>query len=134
MQRLLPLLIIQAMSGVSYLGYYVLFEAAARGLCKLAQGKVRAGAPSLVAFAVSVPLHHVLMRLAARGNMDLTDGVFKGLPKTAALALVGLLSAPLFTNLWLALIETPKHKVWAPWLGAATWAVYHGYAIKHIFA
>lgn len=82
--------------------------------------------PIMAAFAMSVPLHHVLLRIATRGAAAFNGpyGLLAGIGKTASMCAFGLTASPLIEHA-VTTVGVVGDDALLTWVSAGVWAAYH---------
>ena len=94
--------------------------------------RVKATGPIMAAFAMSVPVHHVLLRIVTRG-VDILDGpssllsLLSGFGRTVSMCLFGLAASPVIEHMvkMAGVDRVVEDATLLTWVASGVWAAYH---------
>jgi hypothetical protein len=88
--------------------------------------RVKATGPIMAAFAMSVPIHHVLLRIATHGAavLDGPSSLLSGFGRTASMCLLGLAASPMIEHM-VKMAGVVEDATLLTWVSSGVWAAYH---------
>ena len=91
--------------------------------------RVKATGPIMAAFAMSVPVHHVLLRIATRGVavLDGPSSLLSGFGRTVSMCLFGLAASPVIEHMvkMAGVDRVVEDATFLTWVASGVWAAYH---------
>jgi hypothetical protein len=91
--------------------------------------RVKATGPIMAAFAMSVPVHHVLLRIATHGVAvpDGSSSLLSGFGRTVSMCLFGLAASPVIEHMvkMAGVDRVVEDATLLTWVASGVWAAYH---------